>query len=91
MSAGWFALRGAPGRGRVSQRRMTGSGRNPAFSDVCFLFSVTAKVGVEGSPSSRAKRGDPGEHRAPYVPLDRRAAKARLKDARLSTPYGGSR
>jgi hypothetical protein len=28
---------------------------------------------------------------APYVPLDRRVAKARLKDGLLSTPYGSSR
>jgi len=52
---------------------------------------VTAKAGVEGLPSSRAKCGDPGEHRAllmfPWIA----AAKARLKDGRLSTPYGSSR
>jgi hypothetical protein len=41
---------------------------------------------MEATSSSRAKRGDPGEHRAPYVPLDRHAAKARLKDGRLRRP-----
>jgi hypothetical protein len=51
--------------------------------------NVTANRDVEGQPSSRAQRGDPGEHWAPAV--DRRAAKACLKDGHLSTPYGGSR
>jgi hypothetical protein len=40
-------------------------------------MSVTAKPGVEGGPSSRAKRSDPGDRRAPCDPLDRHAA-ARL-------------
>jgi len=33
----------------------------------------THKAGVKGVPSSRAERSDPGERRAPYVPLDRHA------------------
>jgi len=41
------------------------------------LEQVTLNPGVNGAPSSRAERSDPGERRAPHVLLDRHAA-ARL-------------
>jgi hypothetical protein len=68
-----------------------GSPRRFAPRDDDCAFERHRRVYAAPQPSSRAERRDSAEHRAPYAPLDRPVAKARLKDGRLSTPYGSSR